>query len=414
MTNPPGIRLGIVRGISYGVFGKPDAFVPQIRSLGGSLVRVYFYWNQIEPTPSAYEWKTVDAFLDQLDGTEEVWVTVCSSSLWATEAATDFLPPSPAKDSEAYARFIFALVKRCSGRVAYWQCNNEPSNTGLLWTGSAEQYVAQLLVFQRQVRAADPASMVVLGGCGYDVLSSPADSAARKFFDHVVDRGRDAFDLFSVHLYDDPLQIPAHIQAARDMMRSHGYERPIVVGEYNGPTLFEFPEAGAAMQQTMAEAFSSGALPGLSSAELAVQVESPDRRAMRSLYTRIATLPPQLQMFMEGCPAELRDRRHRINCREIVTRNLLALSCGVTRTACWSLGPEVANYQDKLNLMGFFSGKLMLMDYEDGQLRQLYPAARTFRLLAQELSGATGVSRMSVDDDVELLAFDVQRPDGRG
>ena len=28
-------------------------------------------------------------------------------------------------------------------------------------------------------------------------------------------------------------------------MRAHGYERPIVVGEYNGPTLFELPELDA-------------------------------------------------------------------------------------------------------------------------------------------------------------------------
>jgi hypothetical protein len=37
------IRLGIVRGISYGLFGKADTFMPQLRELGASLVRVYVY-----------------------------------------------------------------------------------------------------------------------------------------------------------------------------------------------------------------------------------------------------------------------------------------------------------------------------------------------------------------------------------
>ena len=32
--DPPGIRLGVVRGISYGLFGKPGEFVPQARALG--------------------------------------------------------------------------------------------------------------------------------------------------------------------------------------------------------------------------------------------------------------------------------------------------------------------------------------------------------------------------------------------
>lgn len=91
---PAGIRLGIVRGISYGMFGKPDPFVPQIRALGGSLVRVYVYWGQVEPEPGRYDWTVVDAILDQLDPGDEAWVTVCSSSSWATRNPSAFLPSS--------------------------------------------------------------------------------------------------------------------------------------------------------------------------------------------------------------------------------------------------------------------------------------------------------------------------------
>src|SRR6188472_1374019 len=89
-----GIRLGVVRGISYGLFGKPDTFMPQLRELGATLVRVYIYWSQIEPEPGTYTFEVIDAFLDQLDGSEEVWITVCSSSPWASQQATTFLPPS--------------------------------------------------------------------------------------------------------------------------------------------------------------------------------------------------------------------------------------------------------------------------------------------------------------------------------
>jgi hypothetical protein len=143
---PPGIRLGIVRSISYGLFGKPDTFVPQLRELGATLVRVYFFWSQVEPEPGRYTLDAVDAFLEQLDGSEEVWVTVCSSSRWATRQPTEFLPPSPAKDLDAYHRFVDRLVRHCAGRVHYWQCDNEPSNVGLLWAGTAQEYLAQLRV----------------------------------------------------------------------------------------------------------------------------------------------------------------------------------------------------------------------------------------------------------------------------
>src|SRR4051794_37082129 len=40
---PEGIRLGVVRGISYGLFGPPGEFVPQARALGAGLVRAYLY-----------------------------------------------------------------------------------------------------------------------------------------------------------------------------------------------------------------------------------------------------------------------------------------------------------------------------------------------------------------------------------
>ena len=65
---PAGVRLGVVRGISYGLFAPPDPFVAQARELGAELVRVYFYWSQVEPEPGRYNFDAVDAFLDQLDG----------------------------------------------------------------------------------------------------------------------------------------------------------------------------------------------------------------------------------------------------------------------------------------------------------------------------------------------------------
>src|ERR1700755_1915910 len=60
---PDGIRMGVVRGISYGLFGPPGEFVPQPRALGAGLVRGYLYWSQIEPEPGRYRWDTGDALL---------------------------------------------------------------------------------------------------------------------------------------------------------------------------------------------------------------------------------------------------------------------------------------------------------------------------------------------------------------
>jgi hypothetical protein len=372
-----GVRLGVVRGISYGLFGKPDRFLPQLRELGAGLVRVYFYWSQVEPEPGRWSFDAVDAFLDQLDGSEEVWVTVCSSSRWATRQATDFLPPSPAKDLEAYRRFVDRLVRHCAGRVHYWQCDNEPSNVGLLWAGTADEYVAQLKVMYQAVKDADPDALVVLGGAPFGLPESPPDSPDRQFFDVLLRDGRDAFDLFDLHLYGEAGRIPADIETARGLMRALGYEKPRVAGEYNGPWPNLYPEAVQAMQAAL------------------------------------ASMPPQLQMFMRGCPPELEAKRHRINCREIVLRNLLALASGVRRTICWNLAPEIPGYENRLSVMDLLFGKLALLDYEGTEPTRRHPAADTFALVAGQLAGVDSVVRIEAPGRPSLYLFEVRRR-GRG
>lgn len=410
---PTETKLGIVRGISYGLFGPADEFMPQLRELGARLVRVYVYWDQVEPRPGEYGWDVVDAFLDQMAGTEEVWVTVCSSSTWATRTPTNFLPPSPANDVDTYTAFVRALVGHCAGRVHYWQCDNEPSNTGLLWAGTAEEYLAQLRAMAGAVRAVDPDAAVVLGGCGYDVLSSADGSDQRRFFDTLVRDGRDDYDVFDVHLYGRPDRVGGYVADVRAMMRAHGYEKPVVAGELNGPAPYELPRAEAAMYQVMAAAFADPAAAELSTdalQERAVQ-ETPERPAMRALYERAEELPPELRMFLVGCPPELEAKRYRMACRGLVVRVLLALAEGVHRAVCWNLAPEIAGYDDPYQIMRLMFGTFPLLGYEGDKLTVRHPTAGTFELLARELDGARAAHRLDAGDP-DVFAFAVDRPGG--
>jgi hypothetical protein len=95
--------------------------------------------------------------------------------------------------------------------------------------------------FYDAVKDADPAAAVVLGGCGYDVFSSEPGSPARQFFDHVTGAGRDAFDLFSAHLYGDPARVPDYLDTARGFMRAHGYLKPVVVASTPGSSRSSSP-----------------------------------------------------------------------------------------------------------------------------------------------------------------------------
>ena len=401
-----GFRIGVVRGVSYGLFGDPDPCVDQAVELGATALRVYVYWSQVEPEEGSFDLSVVDHLLSQLSGhvrDPEVWLTVCSASPWATAVPTRFQPQSPARDLDRYRRFVTTLVRHCRDRVRYWQCNNEPSNSGLLWTGSADEYLDQLRILHEAVRSEVPAAHVVLGGCGYDVLSSAPDSRERAFFDILARDGRDHFDLFDVHLYDEVARVPEHLETARGFMRAHGYEKPVVVGEYAGPSMFEFPEVQKTLEEVMGAAFSAPR-----------DDETPDRTAMRLLYDRAdhdaGDLPDTVRMFMEDPPAELVGLRERIACRQQVTRNVLALAHGVRLMLCWNLAPEIGGYRDRLNMLGFLSGTFALMDYADGQIAHEQRPAAALRRTAVLLLGARGARRLPTPDGLHAYEIDTDRP----
>jgi hypothetical protein len=132
---------------------------------------------------------------------------------------------------------------------------------------------------------------------------------------------------------------------------------------------------------------------------------------MKALYAAMPTLPSALQMFMAGCPPELDELRDRINCREIVSRNLFALAEGVRRTVCWQLAPEVSNFEDPFTMMELMHGKLPLLAYADGKLARRRPAADTFAMLAGLLDGADSVTRADRVDDPDVFAFVIDRAD---
>jgi hypothetical protein len=191
-------------------------------------------------------------------------------------------------------------------------------------------------------------------------------------------------------------------------MHAHGYQKPLVAGEYNAPWPNLYPEAVASMQVALAAAFAGGGDATAGQGPDASR-RTPEQAAMASLYERMAGLPPQLQMFMRGCPEELEAKRHRINCREVVMRNLLALASGVRRTVCWNLAPEVPGYQNHLSVMDLLFGKFALLDYEGSELSHRHPAADTFALVAGQLADVESVVRVEVPGRPSLYLFEVRR-----
>jgi hypothetical protein len=404
-----GSPFGIAAGFLYGYQGTPAfGFMRELRKLGADFTKVYFFWNQIEPTKGHYDWTAVDRFVGQLKSPEEGLISVFSSSQWATKQSSAILPPSAAKNPDDYYRLVFDLVKHCGGRVRYWQNDAEP-NSPIYWGGSKEEFVAQLKIFYQAVKDADATATVVVGG--YDGLFGPPGThqfpnqqAGLDFFDYVLKEGRAAFDVFDLRLYGDPYTIPARVQFMREKMLALGYDKPIICTEYGGPNLFEFPENRkyvplvASWTQAVATADEKGATGSGDAA-----------KPLQQLYEGMATLAPQTQMFMEGCSPELEAKYQRIQARGLVMRNIFAFSAGVQKNVYWDLPRPQVSSDGRYHIMALMYGKIGLMEFRDGELKKRYATADAYERMANALRGVRWVKRVLISGKPTVFLFEVDR-----
>jgi len=389
--------FGIAWGFLYGYSGVPSPkFMPQIRQIGGSWTKLYLIWNQIEPERGRYDWHAVDQFLSQLKSPDEALISIFSASTWATRVKSVMLPPSPANNPADYDRFIRALVAHCRGRVRYFQNDCEPNNP-VYWSGTASEFASETRTFSKAVRETDPTALVILGG--YDGLFNPgsgfkfpSQEANLKFFRDVMTEAPNTFDLFDLRLYADPMTIPPRVEYIRKMMADLGSDKPIVCTEYNGPGFYEFPDNLKYVPLVMKW-----------SAAIAQQTSDSSGGGVSELYRDPKSLSPQTQLFLMGGDTDLDAKLRRIQCRDLVERNVLALSAGVKRTMFWDLWHDTTQRNDLMTLM---YGKLKMFEFADGKFGVQYPIADAFSRMSQCLKGVRSVRPIKLQASPAIMLFE--------
>ena len=395
-----GSPFGIAWGFLYGYDTQPKIFMPQLHSMGVHLTKLYLFWQQIEPIKDKYDWTAVDAFLNQLTPADEGLIAIFSSSTWATKVMSQTLPPSAAKAEGDYYSFIHQLVKHCHGKIKLWQNDCEPNNP-IYWNGSVDEFISQTKVFYKAVKDADSTSKVVIGG--YDGLFNPpgmppipGQDVGLNFFSKVVKEASAYYDIFDLRLYSNPYTIQARVQYFKQKIAETGIAKPIICTEYNGPGFYGFPVnfkyIGVVIQWQQAIARRDTAT--------YLKLKNP----LASLYDSINKLAPQTQMFMMDCPKELDDKYYRMQCRDIVMRNLLALSVGIQKTMYWDLWHDTHNKYDIMTLM---FGKNKLMDYEDGKLSKAYPQVDVVKRMTGFLGDVKRVKQIEIPEKKLLYLFEV-------
>ncbi len=403
--------FGIAWGYLYGHLGtKVYPYVPAVREHGAGLSRVILFWQQIEPQRGTFDWSALDTYVGELRSPDEGFVTLYAASTWATEIPAVLMPAAQAKNPEDYYRFVFETVKRYRGRVRYWGNDAEPTNPAF-WAGTKEQFVAQLRIFHRAVKDADPDALVVLGGCdglfvppglrtpaGEAVPPHPHQEVGLAFFDHVLREAGDSFDVFDLRLYLDPETIPPRVEYIRGRMRANGYEKPILGGEYGGPSFYEFPENLPYLDLVMKWSVTTDE-------HGVAQVDPKIGQAIAAMYEKIPTLAPQTQMFLRGCAPELEAKYRRIQSRTLVMQNLFALSAGIKRSLYWQYSPATNERDD---IMGLMFSKFSLTE-NDGDSLKPTPTAAAYKRMVSVLNGVRTVTRVPVPDRPTILLLEIDR-----
>ena len=116
------------------------------------------------------------------------------------------------------------------------------------------EYLDLLALFHRAVKSADPGADVVLGGCPPGVFPAP-ETHERSGTSSCGSSPRVSMTCSTSTCTATRTGFPDIMDDIRAVMRAPG-RKPILVGEYNGPLLFEYPE----VMEHLADVMNSGAM----------------------------------------------------------------------------------------------------------------------------------------------------------
>ena len=261
--------------------------------LKAGFASVLFSWSELQPAEGAWD-EAAQARLDQRvaelnAGGVRVVAQVAAAPTWAAFHLNGPLRPGK---SDAYVSFLARLVARYSTApfdVHHWLLWNEPdavmtpkvkawADRGA-WGDSGAAFADLMRQSYAQIKAADPAAVVILGPIAYDFFDDPPPNDPAKavggsspgfnsgglfkygFLDDVLSRLRDvgggpAFDAIGVNAYvgfspgwefdaarngRPGTDVAAKIGQLRSRLGAYGLDVPILIGEAgfwsSGPTV---------------------------------------------------------------------------------------------------------------------------------------------------------------------------------
>lgn len=240
-------------------------------STGLGTIRQYVFWDRIETSPGAYDWRRLD---EVVRDTTARGITIVPTLVGYTPAFYTTKPAGakgttlyPPKDNADLARFATALIERYGPRGLYWchpftpQLVPEPLRSGVddqlpcddakalrtwevwnepdykAWWGgrpNAREYAAMLTTVSAAIKKADPGAEVVMGS-----ITGAGAATKGGFLDQLYAAGAGpAFDTIAFNPYASSVaDMVKRVRDARAVAARHGdAAKPIRILEYGWAT----------------------------------------------------------------------------------------------------------------------------------------------------------------------------------
>lgn len=145
-----------------------DKEVAMMREAGITMLRTDLQFSRVARTKGSYDFSACDALLAKLDGTGISLLPILSGYDWEIQSCRPDAVPLYKHPGE-WRNFVRAAAEHYKGRIRVWEIWNEPD--GGFWKPqpNAEQYAQLLKIAHEELKKADPANQVMVGGlCGWE------------------------------------------------------------------------------------------------------------------------------------------------------------------------------------------------------------------------------------------------------
>ena len=247
-TGPPDPRFGAVE-----TYDAPTA----ASDLGAAWTRIPFLWTQMQPN-GTHEWfppiSDEELALEMTLDRQPVGLVITTPG-WATDTRMGAGVPyglyAGHNDSDnLWANFLWDLVTTYAGRIDHWIIWNEPdvwdaTHPGYTWGGSVEDFFQLQRVAYLAIKEANPNATVIFAGTSYwwDAAYG-RDLYLRRYLDLLVQDlsapGNNYYcDAVALHVYFQPDFVYSITALYHQLMREHGFDKPIWIVETNAAPSFD-------------------------------------------------------------------------------------------------------------------------------------------------------------------------------